>query len=103
MPARLLLFTAVALAALFAGGYLLLLRPESVTFKVTDTYNTDSQGAHPLPEEAQRPETLTTRWVAADNGLTYQAREGKFVIGKRYTCSVSQPDSGLEITDCKAA
>ena len=87
---------------LVAGAWLVLGRSESVTFKVTDTYNTDSSGAHPLPEEQQRPETLTTRWVAADNGLTYQASKGEFEIGKRYTCSVHQPSSGLEVRDCEA-
>jgi hypothetical protein len=94
----LIVVVVVLAAAWFAFG-----RAESVTFTVTDTYNTDSSGAHPLPEEQQRPETLTNRWVAADNGLTYQASEGKFEIGKRYTCSVHQPGSGLEVRDCKAA
>lgn len=100
---RSLLVTVVALAALLVAGYLLLLRPESLTVTVTDVYNTDSSGAHPLPEQEQRPETLTTRWVVAKDGLTYQARGGKLEIGKTYTCTVRHPDSGLELSGCKAA
>lgn len=99
---RSLIVTVVALAALLVAGYLLLLRPESLTVTVADVYNTDASGAHPLPEQEQRPETLTTRWVMAKDGLTYQAREGRFEIGKRYTCTVHHPDSGLELSGCKA-
>jgi len=82
---------------------MLLLRPETVTIAVTDVYATDPKGAHPLPEEEQRPETLTTTWVVDRGGLTYQAHEGKFEIGKRYTCSVHTPSSGIELRGCKAA
>ncbi|MDA0183415.1 hypothetical protein OJ997_24100 [Solirubrobacter phytolaccae] len=104
MSRRLQLVTVAAvLTALLVAGYLLLLRPESLTLTVTDTYNTDSSGAHPLPEQEQRPETLTTRWVVAKSGLTYQAREGKFELGKTYTCTVHHPSSGLELRGCKAA
>ena len=103
MTRRLMIVYAATLAVLLVAGYFLLLRPESVTVTVGDVYNTDSTGAHPLPEEAQRPETLTTRWVVAKDGLTYQAREGKFEIGKTYTCTVHHPDSGLELRGCKAA
>jgi hypothetical protein len=103
MSRRLTLSAAAALVVLLVVGYFLLLRPESVTVTVGDVYNTDSTGAHPLPEEAQRPETLTTRWVVASSGLTYQAREGRFEIGKTYTCTVHHPDSGLELRGCKAA
>jgi len=100
---RSLLITVAAVAALLVAGYVLLLRPESLTLTVTDVYNTDSSGAHPLPEQEQRPETLTTRWVVAEDGLTYQAREGKFELGQRYTCTVHHPGSGLELRACKAA
>ena len=103
MSRRSQLITVAAVAALLVAGYVLLLRPESLTLTVTDVYNTDSSGAHPLPEQEQRPETLTTRWVVADDGLTYQAREGRFELGKTYTCTVHHPDSGLELKGCKAA
>ena len=103
MSRRSQLITVAAVAALLVAGYVLLLRPESLTLTVTDVYNTDSSGAHPLPEQEQRPETLTTRWVVADDGLTYQAREGRFELGKTYTCTVRHPDSGLELSGCTPA
>ena len=103
MPSRVLALSIVCVAALFVGGYFFLLRAESVTITVTDVYNTDSNGQHPLPEQEQRPNTLTTRWVVDKGGLTYQAKDGKFEIGKRYRCSVHHPGTGLELRGCESA
>lgn len=100
---RRLPLVAAAVALLLVAGAFLLLRSESVTVKVTDTYNTDASGAHPLPEQEQRPETLTTRWVVADDGLTYRTRTGKLQVGRTYTCTVSHASSGLELSGCEPA